>query len=72
MPLSGTDSLVPGALAPLLDMGSATNSVNRATQSSAEGHFVYGELDAGVASDRGERDEISRVESTNSGVNTRH
>ena len=71
-PLSGTDSLVTGVLKPLLDMGCGRNSVNRATQSSAEGHYFCGELNAGVAVDRGERDEISRVEDTNSGVNTCH
>ena len=35
--------------------------------SSAEGHSFCGELDAGVAMDRGDRDKISRVENTNSG-----
>ena len=70
MPLSGTDGLVPGALKPLLDMGRGRSSVNRATQSPAEGHSFCGELVAGVAMDRGERDEISRVQRINSGVNT--
>ena len=51
-------------------MGRGRNSVNRATQSLAEGHSFCGEHDAGVAMDRGGRGEISRVESTNSGVNT--
>ena len=60
LPFSGTDSLVPGALKPLLDMGCGRNSVNRATQSPAQVHSFCGELDAGVVMDRGERDEISR------------
>ena len=72
MPLSGTDSVVPGALEPLLDMGCEKKSVDRATQSSEESHSFCGELKAGVAMDRGERDEISRVEGTNSRVNTCH
>ena len=72
MPFSGTDNLVPGALEPLLDMGCGRSSVNRATQSPAEGHSFCGELDAGIVMDRGERDEISRVDGTNSGVNTCH
>ena len=71
MPLSGTESLVSGALEPLLDMGRGRNSVNRATQSPAEGHSFCGEYER-VAMDRGKCDEISRVESTNSGVNTCH
>ena len=49
MPLYGTDSLVSGALEPLLDMGRGRNSVNRATQSPAEGHSICGEHDAGNA-----------------------
>ena len=72
MPLSGIDSLVPGATESLLDTGCGRNSVNRATQSTAKGHSFCGELNAGVAMDRGEHDEISRVEGTNSGVNTCH
>ena len=72
MPLSGTDSLVTGALETLLDMGRGRNSANSATQLPAEGHSFCGELDAGVAMDREERDELSRVESTNSGVKACH
>ena len=53
-------------------MGRGRNSVNKATQSPAEGHSFCGEHDAGVAMDRGERGELSRVESTNSGFNTCH
>ena len=53
-------------------MGRGWNPVNRATQSPAEGRSFCGEHDAGIAMDRGERDEISRVKSTNSGVNTSH
>ena len=49
MPLSGPDSLVSGAIEPLLDMGRGRNSVNRATQSPAEGHSICGEHDAGNA-----------------------
>ena len=71
-PLSGTDRLVSGALEPLIDMGRGRRSVIWATQSPAEGHSFCGEHNAGVAMDRGERDEISRAESTNSGVNTCH
>ena len=72
MPMSDRDILVSGALEPLLDKGRGRNSVNRATQSPAEVHSYCGEHDDGVAMDRGERDETSRVESTNSGVNTCH
>ena len=72
MPLSGTDSGLAGALELLLDMRCGSNSVSRATQSSAESHSFCGELNAGVEMDRGERDEISRVEGTNSGVKTCH
>ena len=72
MPLSGTDSVVSVALEPLLHMGRGRNSVNRVTRPSAEGHPVRGELDAGIAVDRGKRDEISRVEGTDSGIITCH
>ena len=45
IPLSGTDSLVSGALEPLFDMGRGRNSVSRATQSPAEGHsFVLSSM----------------------------
>ena len=54
-PLSGTDSVVSGAFEHLLDIGRGRNSVNRVTRSSAEGRTFYGELDAGVAVDRGKR-----------------
>ena len=60
MPLPGTDSMVSGAFEPLLDVGCGRNSVSR------------GELDAGVAVDRGKRDEISRAEGTNSEIITCH
>ena len=69
-PLSGTDSVVSGAFEHLLDIGRGKNSVNRVTRSSAEGHPFRGEHDAGVALDRGKRDEISRVDGINSGINT--
>ena len=51
-------------------MGRGRNSVNRVTRLSAEGHTFRGELDAGVAVDRGKCDEISSVGGTNSGINT--
>ena len=72
MPLSGTDSVVSQAFEPLLNMGLGRNSVNPFTRSSAEGHPFRSELDAGVAVDRGKRDEISRVDRTNSGIKTCH
>ena len=64
MPLSGTDSLISGALESLLDMGRGRNSVNGAARSPTEGHSFCGEHDAGAAMDRGELDEKSRIEST--------
>ena len=70
MPLPGTDSVVSGAFEPLLDMGRGSSSVNRVTRPSTESHPFRGELDAGVAMDRGKCDEMSRVEGTNSGINT--
>ena len=72
MPLPGTDSVVSGAFEHLLDMGRGRVSVSRVTRPSAEGHPFRGELDAGSAVDRGKRDEISRVDGTNSGINTCH
>ena len=51
MSLSGTDSVVSGAVEPLLDMGCGGNSVNKATRPSTERHFLRGELDAGAAMD---------------------
>ena len=71
MPLSDADSKVSGAFEPLLDLGRGRNLVNRVNRPSAEDHLFRGELDAGVAMDLGKRDEISRVEVTNSGINTR-
>ena len=53
MPLTGTDSDVSGIFEPLLDMGRGRNPVNRVTRLSAYGHPFCGELDAGVAMDRG-------------------
>ena len=73
MPLPGTDSMVSGAferLLDMIDMGLGRTSVSRVTRPSAEGHPFCGDLDAGIAMERGERDEISRVEGTNSGINT--
>ena len=52
--------------------GFGRDSVNRTTQSPAEGHSFCGEFDTGVTMDRGERDEISSFEGTNSAVNTFH
>ena len=72
MPLPGTDSMVSGAFEPLLDMGREKISVSRVTRPSAEGHPFRGELDSGVAMDRGNCDEISRVKCTNSGINIFH
>ena len=72
MPLPRPDSVVSGAFEPLLDMGRGRNSVSRVTRPSGDGHPFGGELDAGVAMDRGKRDEISRVDGTNSGINTCH
>ena len=70
MPLSGTDGVVSGALEPLLDMGRGGSSVNRITRSQTEGHPPSSEFNAGVAMDRGKRDEISGVEGTDSGIDT--
>ena len=72
MPLSGAVSVVSGAFKALLDMGRGRNSVNRVTRPSAEDHHFRDELGAGFVMDRGKRDEISRVEGTNSGINTCH
>ena len=63
MPLSDTDGVLSGALKPLLDMGRGGSSVNQVTRSPTEGHPPSSEFDAGVAMDRGKRDEISGVES---------
>ena len=51
MSLCGTDSVVPGAVEPLLDMGCGGISFNRATRPSTEGHYLRGELDARAAMD---------------------
>ena len=51
MSLSGTDSMVPGAVEPLPDMGCGGNSVNWASRPSIEGHSFCGDLDAGGAMD---------------------
>ena len=64
--------MVPGALKPLFSMGRGINSVNRITRSSAEGDHLGSEYDVGVAMDRGECDEISRVEDTNGGIDVRY
>ena len=72
MPLPGTDSVVSGAIELLLDMGRGGSSVNRVTRSSTEGHPPCSEFDDGVAMDRGKRDEISGVEGTDSGIDTRY
>ena len=72
MPLLGTDSVVPGALIPLFSVGRGRNSVNRITQSLAEGDHLGSEYDVGVAMDRRECDEISGVQDTNGGVDIRY
>ena len=72
MPLSGTDGVVSGALEPLLDMGRGGSSVNRVKRSPTDGHPPSSEFNAGVAMDRGKCDEISGVESTDSGIDTRY
>ena len=72
MPLPGTDSVVTGAFEPLLDMRQRRNSVSWVTRPSAEGQPCRGKLDAVVAVDRRKRDEISRVNGTNRGINTCH
>ena len=72
MPLSGTDGVVSGALEPLLDMGRGGNLVNRVTRSSTEGHPLCFEFNASVAMDRRKRDEVSGVEGTDSGIDTRY
>ena len=51
MSLSGTDSVVTGAVEPMLDMGCGGSSVDRATRLSTEGHSLRGEFDAGPAMD---------------------
>ena len=72
MPLPGLDIVLSGAFEHLFDVGRGKNSVSRVTRPSAEGHFFRGELNAGVAVDRGKRDEISKVNGTSSGINTCH
>ena len=52
--------------------GTWKKSVDRVTQSSAKGEPPGGEYIIGVAMDRRERDEISGVEDTDSGVDTRY
>ena len=39
IPLFGTDTIVPGAVEPLLDMGCGEHSVKRATRPSADDHL---------------------------------
>ena len=72
MPLSGTNGVVSGALKRLLDMGRGGSSVNRITRSSAEGDPSGSEFNSGVAMYGGKRDEISAVEGTGSGIDTRY
>ena len=69
--MPGTDGVVSGALEPLPDMGRGGISVNRVTRSSTEGHPPGSDFNAGVAMDGGKRDEISGVEGTDSGIDTR-
>ena len=72
MPLLDTDSVVPGALKPLLSVGRGRTSVNRITRSSADGDHLGSEYDVGVAMDREECDEISGVEDSNCGNDLRY
>ena len=71
VPLSGINGVVSGTLEPLLGIGRGRNSVDRVTRSSAKDDPPGGEYN-GVAMDRRERDEISVVEDTDSGVDTRY
>ena len=64
--------MVSGALKPLLEMGRVGSSVNRIIRSSAEGDPPGSEFNAVVAMDGGKRDEISGVEGTDSGIDTRY
>ena len=72
MPLLGTDSVVTGTLKPLFSVENGRNSVDRVTRSSAEGDHLGSEYDVGIALDRGECDEISRVEETNGVIDKRY
>ena len=72
VPLSDTGGVVSGALETLLGMGCGGSSVNWVTQSPTEGQPPSSEFNAGVAMDRGKRDEISGVEGTESGIVTRY
>ena len=64
--------MVSGALEPLLYMGRGGSSVNRVTRSPTDGHPPSDEFNAGVAMDRGKCDELSGVEGTDSGIDTRY
>ena len=71
--LSGTDGVVSGApLEPLHDMGRGGDSVNWVTRSSTEGHPASSELNAGVAVDRRNCDEMPGVKGADSGIDIRH
>ena len=70
-PLLGTYGVVPGTLNLLLSKGRGRNSVDRITRSSAEGDHLGSKHNVGVAMDRGERDEISGIEETDSGIDIR-
>ena len=72
VPLSGTKGLVSGALKPLLDMGRGGSSVNRIIRSWAEVESIGSEFNAGIVMDGRKRDEISGVEGTDSGIDTRY
>ena len=72
VPLSGTNGLVSGAFKSLLDMGLGGSQVNRITRPSAEGDPAGSEFNAGVAMDGRKRDDLSRMEGTDSGIDTRH
>ena len=70
--LSGTNGFLSGAFKPLLDMGLGGIKVNRVTRSSAEGDPTGSEFNAGVAMDGRKRDEMSRFDGTDSGIDTFH
>ena len=72
MPLSDTDGMVSGTLKPLLSVGRGRNSVDRITRSLAEGDHLGSDHNVGVAMNRGELDDISGIEDTDSGIDIRY
>ena len=67
MSFSDTDSMVPGAVEPLLDMECGGNSVKRATRPSTEGNFS---VVSSLRWTEEKRYEVSGVEDTNAGIDT--